>query len=220
MLTAAQWIQVLTYCGVRFTTAVVWSKVFEARVLPDSFDLGMAELPDFVGQTLYETQLLEKLEEDLNYSAIRLTQVWPNRFPTIAAAAPFAFNPQALANKTYGGRMGNVHPGDGWLFRGRGIPMITGRAGYAALAQLTGLPLLDQPDLLAMPDGALQCGVLWFAKHVPDSAIGDPEAVTQAVQGGELGLADREALTTKAAAAIASVLSQLSHVTSSPGGPA
>src|SRR4051812_48849098 len=45
--------------------------------------------------------------ENMNYSAKRMTQVWPSRFPTIESAAPYANNPRALANKVYNGRMGN-----------------------------------------------------------------------------------------------------------------
>src|SRR3954463_14216320 len=59
--------------------------------------------------------------ENMNYTAKRITQVWPSRFPTQDSAAPFSGNPRALANKVYNGRMGN-RPGsdDGYNFRGRG----------------------------------------------------------------------------------------------------
>ena len=203
MITAQQWLKVLSYCGVHFTTAVDWAKVFEARVQPEAFNLGARELDDFLGQVLHETQLLEHLEENLNYSPQRLCQVWPVRFPTVDAATPFAWKPELLANKTYGGRMGNSEPGDGWRFRGRGIPMVTGRENYALLASLTGLPLLEQPELLSKPDGALRCGVLWWEKKIPDAAIDSVEKVTRVVQGGQLGLVDRQQLTEKAGRALA-----------------
>ncbi|MGN7883621.1 chitinase [Ensifer sp. 22460] len=74
---------------------------------------------------------MQPVTENLSYSAERLTQVWPSRFPTIASAKPFARNPRKLANKVYGGRMGNTAPDDGWLYRGRGLPQITGKANYA-----------------------------------------------------------------------------------------
>lgn len=205
MITSAQWLHVLSYCGVQFTTAVQWAKVFEGRVQAEYFSVGLRELDDFVGQVLHETSLLEHLEENLNYSAKRMTEVWPDRFPTIAAAAPYQYNPEALANKTYGGRLGNVAPGDGWTYRGRGIPMVTGRDNYALLAKLTGLPLLEFPDLLSGPDGAMRCGVLWWEKKVPDSAIDSVERVTRAVQGAQLGLLDRKQLTAKAGQALASL---------------
>lgn len=169
---------------------------------PTKFNLGGRELGDFVGQVLHETQLLERLEENLNYSAQRLTQVWPARFPTFGAAALYQYKPEALANKVYGGRMGNTAPGDGWRYRGRGIPQITGRDNYVTLAKLTGLPLVDQPELLLNPDGAMRCGVLWWEKKIPDGAIGSVESVTRVVNGSTVGLAERAALTAKASAAL------------------
>src|SRR5438105_15847445 len=56
--------------------------------------------------------------ENMSYSAGRMMQVWPSRFPTMASAAPYANNPKALANKVYNGRMGNrTGTDDGFNFR-------------------------------------------------------------------------------------------------------
>lgn len=66
--------------------------------------------------------------ENLNYTtAARIRATWKSRFPNEAAAAPYVRNPQALANKVYGGRMGNVLANDGWDFRGMGLVQSTGR---------------------------------------------------------------------------------------------
>lgn len=88
------------------------------------------------------------VEENLNYSAKRLTQVWPSRFPSLAAATPYANNPQKLANKVYGGRMGNDGPDDGWRYRGRGFVQVTGRDNYAKYG------LADNPDAASQNDAA------------------------------------------------------------------
>ncbi len=192
------WANTLAALGVRPDTADDWADVF-ARVMderPFSHDLDVA---NFLGQVLHESSMLERLQENLNYSAQRLMQVWPRRFPTLASAQPYARNPRALANRVYGGRMGNDGPDDGWLYRGRGLIQVTGKDNYRALEHATGLPLLDEPDLLLDQEQALRASVAWWELNVPDSALRDVERVTRVVNGGINGLDHRRALTRRAA---------------------
>ena len=88
------------------------------------------------------------VEENLNYSAKRLTEVWPKRFPSIAAAKPYANNPERLANSVYGGRLGNDEPGDGWKYRGRGFVQVTGKDNYAKYG------LADDPESASKNEAA------------------------------------------------------------------
>lgn len=91
----------------------------------------LAHLAAILAEAHHETGgAMQPVSENLNYSAKRLTEVWPSRFPTLAAASPYANNPRRLANKVYGGRLGNTADDDGWLFRGRGLAQITGRTNY------------------------------------------------------------------------------------------
>lgn len=204
-ITEARWLEVLTFCGVRAATALTWAPLFEKHIQPANFSLGARELDDYVGQVLHETGRLEKLVENLNYSAQRLTEVWPARFPTLEKAISCAWNPQGLAERVYGNRLGNHRQGDGWRYRGRGIPMVTGLDNYKLLQALTGEPLVERPELLEQPDIALRCSVHWWEKRVPDSAIDTIERVTKAVQGAQLALEDRRRLTEKAGAVLARV---------------
>jgi len=121
------------------------------------------ELADFMAQGSEETGGGWEIEEDLNYSAIRLCQVWPTRFPSFAHAAPFAHNPRALANVVYGDRYGN-RPGtaDGWNFRGRGFIQVTFRGWYEKLGVATGLDLLAKPDLVNDPGHFLEIGAAFW----------------------------------------------------------
>lgn len=160
-----------------------------------AIDRGRHRLAFFLAQIGHESSGLSRLAENLNYSAERLMQVWPRRFPTLSAARPYARNPQALANFTYGGRMGNGPPdsGDGWRFRGRGYVQLTGREGYREVGRACGLDLEADPDLAASPGHALAVALgFWTWKRANSLCdTGDFERLTVAVNGGKTGWADR-----------------------------
>jgi putative chitinase len=124
--------------------------------------------------------------------------VWPTRFPTHAGAQLYARNPPALAEKVYGGRLGNDEPGDGARYIGRGLLQVTGKDNYRAVGKVLGLDLLKYPDLLAQPDIALKASIAWWESKIPDAIMGDIVKVTKRVNGGSIGMADRIALTNEA----------------------
>jgi putative chitinase len=149
----------------------------------------------FLAQIGHESAGLTVVEENMSYSAERIVAVWPSRFASVAEARPFARNPEALANRVYGGRMGNrgEASGDGWRYRGRGYIQLTGRDGYRRVGDIVGLDLEGEPDLAARPEHALlaACG-FWQWKGL--NALcdgGDFTAVTRRVNGGTIGLEDR-----------------------------
>lgn len=186
------WYRILRQLGVRPATVDTWAPVFGIEIpTPDRFSLGAAEIDDFLGQVMHESGMLERIEENLSYSAERLMAVWPTRFPTIASARPFARNPEALANHVYAGRLGNTEPGDGWRYRGRGLIQITGRSNYAALGRLMSIDLAGDPDKLLQHRWALRASVVWWESNVPDRIMGDIAAVSRRVNGGTVGLEHR-----------------------------
>jgi putative chitinase len=147
----------------------------------------------FLGQLHHESAGFTRMVENLNYSAKRLTEVWPNRFPTLASAEPYARNPEALANKTYGGRMGNTEPGDGWKYIGRGLIQLTGRANYRLYGELLGLPLEEDPNLAHWPEPAARIAAAFWSRNNLN-ALADKDdltAITRKINGGTAGLADR-----------------------------
>lgn len=152
-----------------------------------------AEITDFLAQVAHEAQGLNRVAEDLTYSAERLMVVWPKRFPTLRLASEYAGQPEKLANFVYAGRLGNDLPGDGYKFRGRGLIMTTGKANYSRVAAALGLPLLKAPQLLQDKPVAAMSAVLFWTDHKLGETVGDIEHDTKIINGGETGLAERQA---------------------------
>ena len=201
-MTEDQWVHDLIEMGVRLATAEKWAPAFAQYCVPEAFNLGANEMDDFLGQILHESGKLENIEENLNYSAPRLMAVWPKRFPTLEEAEPYAHNPLALTERVYSVRMGNNLPGDGYKYRGRGILQITGRENYTRLSQALGIDLVNNPELMCKPDVALRAAIAWWEKNIPDSCVGNIGLVTRRVNGGTLGIEDRENLTAMAQIAL------------------
>ncbi len=191
-----QWADLFSKCGVTPEPIQKWAGIFEDFFSKNFFTSGFEnEAPDFLSQILHESGRLSTLEENLNYSEKRITEVWPKRFPTLESAQPYANNPKALANKTYGGRLGNTLPDDGWNFRGSGLIMVTGRENFTALANSLVLPFDLHPELLRTPGKeSLLVAFKWWEGNVPDAIMGNPVKVRKAVNGGNIGLTDTQKL--------------------------
>ena len=156
----------------------------------------------FIGQCAHESGNFKTLEENLNYSSQALMRVWPSRFPDLATAMKYAYHPEMIANKVYGGRMGNgvEETGDGWKYHGRGLIQLTGKENYANCGSGIGVDLLSNPNLLNTPEyAALSAGWFWNKKGLNALAdVQDYETMTKRINGGVLGLDDRKAKIAKA----------------------
>jgi putative chitinase len=156
----------------------------------------------FIGQCAHESGNFKTLEENLNYSSQALMRTWPTRFPDSAIAMKYAYHPEMIANKVYGGRMGNgvEETGDGWKYHGRGLIQLTGKENYANCGSGIGVDLLSSPGLLNTPEyAALSAGWFWNKKGLNTLAdAGDFETMTKRINGGTLGLEDRKAKIAKA----------------------
>lgn len=97
--------------------------------------------------------------------------------------------PHALAD-----RLGNTEKGDGFLYRGRGLIQITGRANYKACGAGLGMYLVGNPELLEQPlHAARSAGWYWRWRKINVPADrGDLRAVTRLVNGGLTHYAERE----------------------------
>jgi len=147
----------------------------------------------FIGQCSVESNNFKTLEEDLSYSAEGLMRTWPSRFPDMDTAEKYANNPEKLANKVYAGRLGNTEEGDGWKYHGRGLIQLTGRDNYKNCGQAIGMDLINNPDLLAQPEGAALSAAWFFNKHGLNQLadIGDFVLMSKRINGGDLGLSQR-----------------------------
>ena len=149
----------------------------------------------FIGQCAHESANFQTLEENLNYSAEGLMKTWPSRFPTLEAAKPYHRNPEKIANRVYGGRMGNglEETGDGWLYHGRGLIQLTGKDNYTLAGDALGMDFVHSPAYVLVPKyAALTAGWFWNKRSLNKEADAqDYTAMTKKINGGTIGLNDR-----------------------------
>lgn len=156
----------------------------------DPITLTPQRLAEFLAQCANETGGFTRFVENLSYSAAQILATWPTRFATITQARLYERQPKALANKVYGGRMGNTGPDDGWRYRGRGMLQLTGRANYERFGTSTGLDLLVQPELAADPATSLVIArEFWREARVNEAIdLGDYLEARKRTNGGAIGL--------------------------------
>ena len=149
----------------------------------------------FIGQCAHESTNFRTLEENLNYSAEALMKTWPSRFPTMEVAQQYARNPEKIANKVYGGRMGNglEETGDGWLYHGRGLIQLTGKDNYTLAGDALNMDFIHTPDYVLVPKyAALTAGWYWNKRQLNKEADAkDYTGMTKKINGGTIGLNDR-----------------------------
>lgn len=172
----------------------------EIPLIIEKFNIdGPLRLSHFLSQCAHESGNFKFLRENLNYSADGLRKIFPKYFPTLEAANKYARQPEKIANKVYGSRMGNGDEasGDGFKFRGRGYIQLTGKDNYAAFDKFVDDDIMADPDLVATKY-PLTSAAFFFHKNklwdVCDKGHGDDIvlAVTKRVNGGTHGLADRQ----------------------------
>lgn len=102
------------------------------------------------------------------------------------------------AQTRYEGRvdLGNIQPGDGFKFRGRGLIQTTGRGNYRAAGIALSLDLESRPELLALPaNAAMSAGYFWETHGLNELAdAGRFDSITRRVNGGNNGAAKRLSL--------------------------
>ena len=114
-------------------------------------------------------------------------------------SAKFTTTKEFADGSQYEGRkdLGNVYPGDGPKYKGRGFIQITGRANYTQAAKDLGIDLVNHPELAEKPDVATKVSLWYWKTRVQPkiSNFNNTKAVTKKINGGLRGLDKREKYT-------------------------
>jgi len=172
-----------------------------SQLLPD-YDINTPQrIAGFLAQCAHESGGFRAIKENLNYRPETLSKVWPRLFPA-DIAQQYAHNQEAIANRAYANRMGNGDEasGDGFRFCGRGLIQITGKTNYQAFADSLQMDINDIPAYLATFEGAAQSACwFWEANNLNELADkGDVLGLTKKINGGTLGLNERQQHTANA----------------------
>ncbi len=155
-------------------------------------------LAHFLAQCGHESGGFKLVNENLNYSADGLKKIFPKYFAQAGLAEQYARQPEKIASRVYGGRMGNGDEAskEGFKFRGRGYIQLTGKSNYTEFDKFVDENILENPDLVATKYPLLSAA--WFFHKNGLNAIADKGAddatvtsVTKRVNGGTIGLPDR-----------------------------
>ena len=170
---------------------------FSGKSLLEEYEINTPKrISAFLAQTSHESGGYVFLTENLNYSAEGLVRIFNKYFPDLATAKPYARNPEKIANKVYANRMGNGDEasGDGFKFRGRGILQLTGKNNYFWFASSLEITPEEAAEYLQTFEGAAQSACWYWSENKLNRFVdaNDFKALTKAINGGYIGLEDRE----------------------------
>ena len=172
-----------------------------AKAICNHYALNAERGAHFLGQLVHESGTFRYVEENLNYKTEAILKVFGKYFKSQSDAETCARNPQALADRVYGQRMGN--DGQGYLWRGRGFLQCTGKNNYSQFAADMNVPeVMKDPDLMAT-EYPMESAIWFFKRNklwdmcdvAPTSE--SIKALTKRVNGGYNGLKHRQEETMK-----------------------
>jgi putative chitinase len=160
------------------------------------FDIDTAQRQQmFLANCAHESNGFTQLVESLKYSPTRLMAVFPRYF-TVREATEFAYDEVRIAERVYGGRMGNGPEGvgDGWMYRARGLIGTTGLDMYRRCGEALGVDFVHMPSLLeGRTFAARSAGWVWTVEKKCNLAadMGDFARCAILINGGTNGMDDR-----------------------------
>lgn len=171
------------------------------------------EIAHFLAQTAEESSFFTQFGENDKYTFGRAKVIWPTKLALILNkqeelnALDIALCPQPwLFNQMYGDRLGNEDNGlnddDGYNFRGAGLIQLTGRDDYEEFVQWLHdktITLDTARQYCLTFEGAVKSAIwYWISHHIGVLALKDDIiGVTKAVNGGIIGLIEREQFLTR-----------------------
>jgi putative chitinase len=166
-----------------------------SSVLP-TYDIDSPQrVAAFIAQCTHESGGFKRLKENLNYKWESLRRVFPKYFATDELAQEYAHKQEQIANRVYGGRMGNgdESSGDGFRYCGRGLIQLTGKNNYTKFAESVDMAVEEVPALLETFEGAVKSACwFWKTNNLNQYAdTGDILTMTKRINGGTIGLEDR-----------------------------
>lgn len=197
MITITQLAAIMPQAGARAATFLD-----PLNAAMEEFEINtLARQAAFLAQVAHESGSLAHLSENLNYSAERLTAVFPKYF-TASQAAVYARNPERIASRVYANRMGNgpEESGEGWVHRGAGLIQATGKDTQYSIADHFGIRREQIGDWLRTPEGgARSAGLFWVSRDLNELADrGEFKEITRRVNGGYNGYPERLAFYNRA----------------------
>ena len=174
-----------------------WYEALE-QLLPD-YDINTPQrVAAFIAQCAHESGGFKAIKENLNYKPATLRKLFSKYFPDDSIAEKYASLPnkqEAIANRVYGGRMGNgpESSGDGYRYCGRGLIQLTGKDNYTRFAQSLEISPEEVSEYLGTFEGCAQSACwFWEANNLNQWADkGDILTLTKRINGGTIGLEDR-----------------------------
>jgi putative chitinase len=153
-------------------------------------------LAAFLAQMAHESGGFNATKENLNYSAKGLMTTFKKYFPTQELAKQYERKPEKIANRVYANRMGNgpEESGDGYKFCGRGLIQLTGKQNYSRFAKDLGITIDETVAYMETASGAVSsAGWFWDNNNLNQYCDKDDFiTLTKRINGGTIGLADRQ----------------------------
>ena len=170
---------------------------FGGKSLLDEYQINTPKrVAAFLAQCGHESGGFVFVTENLNYSASGLMRVFPKYFPTQDLAKQYERNPKKIASRVYANRMGNGDEAsaEGFKFRGRGILQLTGKDNYFWFGASLDLTPEQASEYLETFEGAAQSACWFWETNKLNRFVdgNDFKGLTRAINGGYIGLADRE----------------------------